>query len=66
MQLNKKNHQGDILKQVGEKDRTKRRDLQEKMYEERAAKLAEIEYTRKIGTDKARNTATLNEWRNAM
>jgi len=29
-----------------------RRDLQEKMYEERAAKLAEIEYSRRIQTEK--------------
>lgn len=42
--LQKKTHQTDVLRQVGERDRTMRRDLQEKMYEERAAKLAELEY----------------------
>ena len=40
----RKTHQRDVLCQVGERDRTMRRDLQDRMYEERAAKLAEIEY----------------------
>jgi hypothetical protein len=44
----RKQHQGDVLKQIGERDRATRRDIQEKMYEERAAKLAELQYTRKI------------------
>ena len=44
----RKKHQGDVLKQIGERDRAQRRELQEKMYEERAAKLAELQYTRKI------------------
>ena len=42
----------DILKQMNEKDRVQRTFLQEKMYEERAAKLAELDYQRKINTDK--------------
>lgn len=46
--MQKKAHQTDILRQVGERDRTMRRDLQEIMYEERAAKLAELEYQRRI------------------
>ena len=46
--IDRKTHQTDILKQVGEKERAMRRDLQEKMYEERAAKLAELEYSRRI------------------
>ena len=41
---NRKTHQMDILKQMNEKDRIQRTYLQEKMYEERAAKLAELEY----------------------
>ncbi len=65
-QLGKKSHQGDILKQVNERDRTQRRDLQEKMFEERAAKLAEMDYVRKIGEDKERNTSTLQQWRANM
>lgn len=44
----RKAHQTDILKQVSERERAMRRDLQEKMYEERAAKLAELDYTRRI------------------
>jgi hypothetical protein len=42
----------DILKQMNEKDRIQRTFLQEKMYEERAAKLAELDYQRKITNDK--------------
>lgn len=48
----RKNHQMDILKQMNEKDRIQRTFLQEKMYEERAAKLAELDYQRKITNDK--------------
>jgi len=51
----KKTHQTDILRQVGERDRTMRRDLQDRMYEERAAKLAEIEYTRRIAVEQQNN-----------
>ena len=40
---------------MGERDRTMRRDLQDKMYEERAAKLAEIEYQRRINMEKQSN-----------
>ena len=48
----RKAHQTDILKQVSERERAMRRDLQEKMYEERAAKLAELEYSRRIQAEK--------------
>ena len=51
----RKNHQMDILKQMNEKDRIQRGYLQEKMYEERAAKLAELEYQRRIQKDKDTN-----------
>lgn len=44
MAMDKKAHQTDILRQVGERDRQIRRDLQAKMFDERSAKLAEIEY----------------------
>lgn len=53
--LARKTHQLDILKQMNEKDRVQRQYLQEKMYEERAARLAELEYQRKIAADKAQN-----------
>lgn len=55
----RKNHQMDILKQMNEKDRIQRQYLQEKMYEERAAKLAELEYQRRIQKDKDTNTEML-------
>ena len=55
--LSRKTHQLDILKQMNEKDRVQRQYLQEKMYEERAARLAELEYQRKINADKAQNAA---------
>lgn len=53
----------DILKQMNEKDRIQRTFLQEKMYEERAAKLAELEYQRKINHDKQQNATMLSEWK---
>ena len=46
--MDRKAHQTDTLRQVGERDRTMRRDLQDKMFEERAAKMAELEYQRRI------------------
>ena len=63
MALDKKSHQTDVLKQINERDRDMRRDLQSKMYEERAAKLAEIDYSRKIQTQKDSNVDTLQQWR---
>lgn len=59
----KKKHQGDILMQINERDRNKRRELQDKMYEERAAKLAEVQYVRKIGTQKDENNNLLQQFR---
>ena len=50
----------DILKQMNEKDRIQRTFLQEKMYEERAAKLAELDYQRKIAGDKEQNATMLS------
>ena len=62
----KKGHQTDILRQVGERDRTMRRDLQEIMYEERAAKLAELEYQRRIQTEKDNNNNMLKTWKSTV
>jgi len=56
----KKVHQGDVLRQIGERDRQMRRELQDKMFEERAAKLAEIQYTKKISEEKNVNATVLN------
>lgn len=57
--IQKKNHQTDILKQINERDREQRRVIQEKMYEERAAKLAELEYSRRIQDQKNTNATIL-------
>lgn len=65
-QLYRAKHQGDILMQINERDRQKRRDLQEKMYEERAAKLAEIQYVKKIDNQKQDNQVTLSTLRSNM
>ena len=43
-----------------------RRELQDKMYEERAAKLAEIEYTRRINDEKNNNAQMLSTWKNTV
>lgn len=56
----RKHHQSDILMQMNEKDRIQRTFLQEKMYEERAAKLAELEYQKRINNDKDTNAAMLS------
>ena len=64
--LQRKTHQTDILRQVGERDRTMRRDLQDKMYEERAAKLSEIEYQRRINAEKQSNQTLLNTWKSTI
>ena len=64
--LAKKMHQTDVLRQVGERDRTMRRELQEVMYEERAAKLAELEYQRRIQAEKDNNTQMLNTWKSTI
>ena len=36
------------------------------MYEERAAKLAELEYQRRIQTEKDNNTQMLNTWKSTV
>lgn len=56
----------DILKQMNEKDRIQRTFLQEKMYEERAAKLAELDYQRKISNDKQQNATMLSQWKSSV
>lgn len=54
------------MKQIGERDRAQRRELQEKMYEERSAKLAELQYTRKIQDQKNTNTNVLTDMRGQL
>ena len=43
-----------------------RRDLQDRMYEERAAKLAEIEYQRRIVNEQSNNDQMLQTWKNTV
>lgn len=64
--IDKKTHQTDVLRQVGERDRTMRRDLQDRMYEERAAKLAEIEYQRRIQGEQQNNDGLLQTWKSTV
>lgn len=64
--LQRKQHQGDILMQMNERDRNNRRLIQEKMYEERAAKIAEMQYTKKIQDQKMENRVTLNNMRSTL
>lgn len=47
------------MKQINERDREQRRVIQEKMFEERAAKLAELEYTRRIQDQKNANATVI-------
>ena len=61
--ISKKNNQADILKQINERDREQRRVIQEKMFEERAAKLAELEYSRRIQEQKNTNANVLQQWK---
>ncbi len=51
---------------MNEKDRIQRTYLQEKMYEERSAKLAELEYQKKINQDKAQNQTMLSQWKSSV
>lgn len=62
----RKVHQGDVLRQIGERDRQQRRELQDKMFEERAAKLAEVAYVKKIQDDKNYNQTVLSQLRSQM
>lgn len=45
---NRKRHQDDLKYQISEKERHKQKELQDKAYDERVAKLWEIEYQKKI------------------
>jgi len=64
--MDRKAHQTDTLRQVGERDRTMRRDLQDKMFEERAAKMAELEYQRRIKAEQQNNNTLLSTWKNTV
>jgi hypothetical protein len=51
--------QEDVLLQVAEKERFKKREYQETMIEERAMKMAELEYRARIDVQKVRNEGFL-------
>ncbi len=44
----RKKHQDDLKYQIEEKEKSRHKEIQEKIYEERAAKLWEMEYQKKI------------------
>jgi len=62
--MNKVQHQADVLKQVGEKERGRRKEYQETMFEQRAMKLAELDYVRKIDTENVKNEEMLQTLKN--
>jgi cilia- and flagella-associated protein 53 len=64
--LNKNKHQVDVLKQVGEKERGKKKSYQETMFEQRAMKLAELDYTRKISSENEKNQQLLTTLRSTQ
>lgn len=46
--LKRKKHQEDLVYQISEKEMHKKKELNDKYYEEREAKVREIEYAKKI------------------
>lgn len=51
----RKSHQNDLLYQMNEKERLREKELHEKILQERAAKLWEMEYNKKIQEKKAQH-----------
>lgn len=62
--LIRKTHQSQLLYQMSEKENQKRRDIQEKLYEERLAYLWELEYRKKINQQKELHLQKLAEIKN--
>lgn len=60
----RKMHQGELIYQISEKEHQRRRELQDKLYEERAAQLWEIEYQKKINEQKEIHLTKLAEIKN--
>lgn len=48
----RKKHQDDLKYQMDQKEKMKHKEIQDKIYEERAAKLWEMEYQRRINEQK--------------
>jgi len=59
--LRRKTHQGELKYQINEKDNMRRKEQQDKLYEERAAQLWEMEYQKKIDEQKALHLKRLAE-----
>ncbi|CAG9328793.1 unnamed protein product [Blepharisma stoltei] len=63
LRMTKVNHQDNLKWQIDEKNERKKKELQEEMYEQRAAKLAEIQYKKMIEEEKKRGMQLLDELR---
>ncbi|MCQ2820972.1 MAG: trichohyalin-plectin-homology domain domain-containing protein [archaeon] len=59
----RKEHQNELMYQISEKEYQKRRELQDKLYEERAAQLWEMEYQKKINEQREIHLKKLAEIR---
>lgn len=61
--MNKNQHQSDVLKQIGVKERDRKREYQDTMFEQRAMKLAELNYMKKIDGENTKNKEMLETLR---
>lgn len=62
-EIARKTQQGDVLMQIGEKERYRKKEYQETMYEQRAMKLAELAYKKKIDDERTANEQILTQLR---
>lgn len=60
----RKRHQNELKVQINDKESYRRKELQDKLYEERAAKLWEMEYQKKIDEQRKLHIQRLTEIRN--
>lgn len=58
----RKKHQDDLRYQMQEKERQRQKELQDKIYEERAAKLWEMEYQKKINDQRQLHLQKVNNY----
>ncbi|CAI2367319.1 unnamed protein product [Moneuplotes crassus] len=61
--MNKNQHQSDILKQIGVKERERRKEYRDTMFEQRAMKLSELGYNKKVDHENAKNQQMLETLR---
>lgn len=57
----RKKHQDDLKYQISDKEKQRQIELQDKLYEERAAKLWEIEYQKKIDEQRQLHLKKVNK-----